>query len=263
MPLDRLVIRDLAARLDKARLGRRASTRISAETPGFSLEDAYFVQETGVTLRYARGERLVGLKMGLTSLAKREQMGLESPVYGHLTDAMEVPSEGLVSLSAGIHPKIEPEIAFRVARELSGQVTEEEALNACSGVCAALEIIDSRYEGFKYFSLEDVVADNSSSFMFAIGREHADFRSLDLSKLRMVLKVDGREVDRGTSDAISGNPVRSLVQLAALLAKRGQSIAAGSIVLAGSALAAIPLTPGMMVTLEIEGLDEVSVGAEA
>jgi 2-oxo-3-hexenedioate decarboxylase len=263
MAIDRKQIRDLAARLQSARLSRRAIGKISDGLTDFTLDDAYLIQETGVVLRYARGEKLVGLKMGLTSEAKRKQMGLHSPVFGHLTDAMQVPAGGTVRVSAGIHPKIEPEIAFHVSHELRGKLTEREALEACHGVSIALEIIDSRYEGFKYFSLEDVVADNSSSFLFAVGPARVDFKDLDLAALTMVMKADGKEVARGGSDAISGSPVRSLVQLAELVADRGQSVPAGAIVLAGAALPAIPFTPGMTVSLEVEGFPALSVRAEA
>ncbi|NMO21132.1 4-oxalocrotonate decarboxylase [Pyxidicoccus fallax] len=252
---------ELARALDAARLERREVAPLTREVPQLSLPDAYAIQEAGIRLRLSRGERVVGLKMGLTSEAKRRQMNLDSPVYGVLTDRMQVPADGVVRLSEGIHPKIEPEIAFRIGRELKGKVTRDEALDACVSVFAAMEILDSRYRDFKYFSLPDVVADNSSSSLFVLGTAEHPPRAMDLTRLEMKMSVNGEVVQAARSDAISGDPVVSLLQLCELLAERGQVLPAGSIVLAGAATAAHMLKPGDRVQLTVEGLGSVAVSA--
>ncbi|MCP3165021.1 2-keto-4-pentenoate hydratase [Myxococcus qinghaiensis] len=252
---------ELARRLDDARRERRELPPLTNELPQLTLPEAYAVQEAGLQLRLAAGERVVGLKMGLTSEAKRRQMNLDSPVYGVLTDRMRVAADGVIQLGRGIHPKIEPEIAFRTARELRGTVTREEALDACESVFAAMEILDSRYRDFKYFSLPDVVADNSSSSLFVLGEEERSPRALDLTRLEMKMSVNDALVQSARSDAISGDPVLSVVQLCALLAERGQVLPAGSIVLAGAATAAHMLQPGDRVRLVVEGLGSVAVSA--
>lgn len=252
---------ELARRLDAARRERREVPPLTHDLPELSLPDAYAVQEEGLRLRQAQGERVVGLKMGLTSEAKRRQMNLDSPVYGVLTDRMHVAAGGVISLAQGIHPKIEPEIAFRTARELRGQVTRDEVLDACESVFAAMEILDSRYRDFKYFSLPDVVADNSSSSLFVLGEVEHPPRALDLTRLEMKMSVNGALVQSARSDAISGDPVLSVVQLCALLAQRGQVLPAGSIVLAGAATAAHMLQPGDRVRLDVVGLGSVEVSA--
>ncbi|MFY2562475.1 2-keto-4-pentenoate hydratase [Corallococcus terminator] len=252
---------ELARRLDSARRERREVPPLTNELPQLSLPEAYAVQEAGLKLRQADGERVVGLKMGLTSEAKRRQMNLDSPVYGVLTDKMRVAADGVIRLGQGIHPKIEPEIAFRTARELGGTVTREEALDACESVFAAMEILDSRYRDFKYFSLPDVVADNSSSSLFVLATEEHPPRALDLTRLEMKMSVNDALVQSARSDAISGDPVLSVVQLCALLAQRGQVLPAGSIVLAGAATAAHMLQPGDRVRLIVEGLGSVAVSA--
>ncbi|HLM48665.1 MAG TPA: 4-oxalocrotonate decarboxylase, partial [Myxococcaceae bacterium] len=160
---------ELARLLDQARLEAREIPPLTRQHPDLQLREADAIQAEGLRLRTARGERVVGLKMGLTSEAKRRQMNLESPVYGVLTDRMQVQAGGVIALAQGIHPKIEPEIAFRTSRELGGKVTRDEVLDACASVFAAMEILDSRYRDFKYFSLPDVVADNSSSSLFVLG----------------------------------------------------------------------------------------------
>ena len=163
--------------------------------------------------------------MGLTSEAKRQQMNLDSPVYGVLTDRMQVPAGGMLRLQGSIHPKIEPEIAFRTSRELRGRITREQALDACSSAFAAMEILDSRYVDFKYFSLPDVVADNSSSSLFVLGTTERPPRELDLTQLQMSMEVNGEAVQAARSDAISGDPLLSVVQLCELL-DRARRVAA-------------------------------------
>ncbi len=195
--------------------------------------------------------------MGLTSEAKRKQMNLHSPVYGVLTDRMQL--RGEMALAGSIHPKIEPEIAFRTGRELKGKVSRAEALDACVAVMAALEVLDSRYKDFKYFSLPDVIADNSSSSHFAVGPEVTDFRAIDLANLRMQMHVNGALLHEAPSHAISGDPVLSIVQLCELLAGHGKSLPAGSIVLAGAATAAHPLSAGDRVKLVVEQLPPLEV----
>lgn len=250
---------ELARLLDEARLGAREVSPLTRAHAELSLPDAYAIQAEGIRLRTARGERVVGLKMGLTSEAKRKQMNLDSPVYGVLTDRMQVPAGGVFKLQGTIHPKIEPEIAFRTARALRGRITREEALDACASAMAAMEILDSRYTDFKYFSLPDVVADNSSSSMFVLGATERPPRELDLARLNMSMEVNGAQVQSALSSAISGDPILSVVQLCELLAERGESLPAGSIVLAGAATAAHMLQPGDQVRLTVDGLGTLSV----
>src|SRR5258708_9663932 len=161
------MIEEHARRLEQALLARREIPQLTTSHGDFDLETAYRIQEQGVALRLQRGEKIVGYKMGLTSAAKRAQMSLEAPIYGVLTDAMQV--RGEVRVSDGVHPKIEPEIAFLTGRALSGRISRDEALEALRSVTPALEVLDSRFKGFKYFSLPDVVADNCSSWRFALG----------------------------------------------------------------------------------------------
>ncbi len=244
----------LARELDEALLGRQEIAPLTKTHGDFDLEAAYSIQRAGLELRGARGERVVGYKMGLTSAAKRAQMSLGSPIYGYLTDAMRVHDQ--VPVGQGVHPKIEPEIAFVTGRELTGTISRDEALRACAGVAPALEILDSRFIGFKYFSLPDVVADDCSSWRFALGNWMAP---CEVGDLQMQMSIDGRVVQEARSSAISGHPVDSLVQLCAMLALHGRSLPAGSVVLAGAATVAEPLRAGMRVLLEVESLGALSV----
>ena len=252
-----------ASVLNQARMKGQSIPQLSKELQ-FSRPDAYGMQEAQLKMRLESGEKQIGWKMGLTSEAKRKQMNLDAPLYGFLTAPMEVKNRGTYSVTGKIHPKIEPEVAFLIEQDLSGaDVTRDQALKACGAVCSALEILDSRYDGFKYFSMEDVIADNSSSSEFILGAWLRDFKTLDLRNLKMEMSADGEIVERGVSSDISGDPVQSIVELCSLLHARGLSLKAGSIVLAGAATTAIPLKPGLQVSLTVEGLEPVSVGVNA
>ncbi len=257
--MDGALILKIAQTLDDARLKAKSLPQFSANLPDFSRSDAYSAQEEGIKMRTTRGEKVIGLKMGLTSEGKRKQMNLDSPLYGVLTDKMEIKNEGTFHLQGSIHPKIEPEIAFFISKELKGKLSREEVLEACDYIAPALEILDSRYEGFKYFSMEDVIADNSSSSHFIIGPKFYDFKNLDLLNLSMQMKINGEIKAAGISSDISGDPVVSVIQLAELLALRSQSIPANTIVLAGAATLAISLEPNMLVSLEVSNLQTMNV----
>ena len=247
--------------LHGARLRASPIQQISKDN-NFSRSEAYAIQELQFKKQIESQETQVGWKMGLTSQAKRRQMNLDSPLYGYLTNRMQVADGGVFSLHGTIHPKIEPEIAFLLKSDLFGKVTREQVLAAVSGVASALEILDSRYTEFKYFSMEDVIADNSSSSHFVVGPWLRDFAGLDLLNLKMEMSVDGMVAQVGVSKDISDDPVLSVVQLCELLAQRGQTLKAGSIVLAGAATAAEMLKPGMKVSLKVDHLSSCSVSVK-
>lgn len=255
-------INEFSEILNQARVTGTPISQLSGRIENFPRPAAYSIQELGIEFREKKGEKIVGLKMGLTSEAKRRQMNLDAPLYGVLTDKMEVKNQGTYHLKGSIHPKIEPEVAFFINKNLEGEVTREEVLAACSGVCATLEILDSRYEHFKYFSMEDVIADNSSSSHFILGPILKDFSHLNLKNLAMKMLVNGEVRESGSSEAISGDPVVSVIELCRLLKERNKFLPAGSVVLAGAATTAVALEKGMTVKLEVEGLEDVIVKIE-
>ncbi len=260
--MDNETIIKIANTLDKARSDAQGIAQFKDIYPDIAQADAYSIQELGIQKRLESGEKIIAYKMGLTSKAKREQMNLHSSLYGVLTDKMEISNNGLFSLKGSIHPKIEPEIAFYIEKELEGVVTREQVLDSCSGVCAALEILDSRYEQFKYFSMEEVISDNSSSSHFVLGEKHTDFKNLDLVNLKMEMRVNTEIAQSGNSKAISDDPVLSVVELCELLSLRGKKLEAGMIVLAGAATPAVALETGMDIGLEVQGLKNVKVSVE-
>lgn len=240
----------LARTLDDAACHAKATAQLSNSVT-LTLSEAYAIQKASIERRLARGERRVGMKMGFTSRAKMEQMKVSDLIWGRLTDAMIAEDGGSISRARFVHPRVEPEVAFLLKKPLAGVVTPLQALDAVEAVAPALEIIDSRYEDFR-FSTTDVVADNSSSAALTIGRWNRPDMPLD--NLGLVLSIDGRAQAFGSTAAILGDPLRSLASAARLAAQGGETLEAGSIVMAGGATAAFELKPGMHVQLEVEKL---------
>ena len=240
----------IAKQLDQAARTATAVEQISTHTE-ISLADAYEVQKLSINERLARGEKLVGYKMGFTSHAKMKQMGVDDLIWGRLTDAMVIEQGQTIDLNNYVHPRAEPEVAFKLKAPLAGKVTKEEALAAVEAIAPAIEVIDSRYQNFK-FSLADVIADNCSSTGFVIGQWFAP--ETDIAALDMQLKVNGETRAQGLSSEILDHPLNSLVEAARCVAEYGETLEAGQIVLAGAATAAIALERGQAVEAQVEGL---------
>jgi 2-oxo-3-hexenedioate decarboxylase len=238
---------ELAARLDEAATTGSPIPQL-ADAHGVDVDAAYRVQRALIARRTGRGERLVGAKMGLTSKAKMAQVGVDSPILGQLTDATAVPDGGSVDISGLIHPRVEPEIAFLLDRPPTPGMPFTEAVRA---VAPALEVIDSRYANFT-FSLPDVIADNTSAALFTIGAWQPVPDGVD--NLGVLLEVDGRTVQTGSTAAILGDPRRALTAGVALADRHGPALQAGWIFLAGAATAAVPLAPGTHVRATVQGL---------
>jgi 2-oxo-3-hexenedioate decarboxylase len=252
-------IADLAALLDDAARHGNEVEQFDTDSK-LSLEDAYAIQKASIQRRLDRGETRVGVKMGFTSRAKMQQMGLSDVIWGRLTNAMQVEEGGTIDLSGYVHPRAEPEIAFLLKRPLGEQVTPAEALAAVEGIAPAIEIIDSRYKDFK-FTLPEVIADNASSSSFVIGAWH-DPRT-DFSNLGLTLCANDRTLQVGSTAALLGHPLRSLVAAARLSAQAGEPLQAGWIVMAGGATPAEWIKPGQYVSVHMETLGECGFHARA
>ena len=153
---------------------------ISDNEKSLSVNDGYTIQELVIDYRLKDGENVIGVKAGLTSVAKQQAMGVNEPVYGYMTNKMLLELNTKIDLSKFIHPRVEPEIVFILANDLTGStITKEDVIDATESVCCGLEIIDSRYKDFR-FTLADVVADNTSAAGFILG-EKFPISDIDLS----------------------------------------------------------------------------------
>lgn len=247
---------DISSRLHNAAQGATAIAQLTGEHPDISVEEAYTIQSAVVAHRIANGAARVGWKMGLTSRAKMEQVNVDEPIMGALTADMQIDDGATIVRSNFIHPRAEPEIAFIIGREITAPCSPDEALAACSGVCASLEILDSRYRDFS-FTLPDVIADNTSAAAFVLGPTILPVAGLRLESLGIVLEINGVVRETASGGAVLDHPARSLAMLTSMLARRGEHLRPGDIVLSGGATAALPLAPGDHVRARIEQLGAV------
>jgi 2-oxo-3-hexenedioate decarboxylase len=254
-------VESIAAELDRAALERRPLAQPFTDADASLDEDAaYEVQRLVVGKRLDRGACIIGAKLGLTSAAKQRQMDVDEPLYGLLTSDMLLTS-AQVDLGAFIHLRAEPEIAFLIGREIRSPATVAGVLAATDAVFAAIELIDSRYDAFR-FRLPDVIADNASSAALVVGSVARRPEEIgDLRLLGVVLRKNGAVVATAAGAAALGHPAASVAWLVDRLAERGETLERGSIVLSGGLTEAVPLESGAVVTAEVEELGTVEVRA--
>jgi 2-keto-4-pentenoate hydratase len=247
----------IAARLAGAYTGG-ALDPVTVDHPDATVADGYAIQQVQVDGWLAAGRRLVGRKVGLTSLAMQRQLGVEQPDSGVLladdcfADGDEIP------MARFLQPRVEPEIAFVLGRDLSGPgLTVLDAQRAVEFVLPALEIIDSRIKDWR-IGIVDTVADNASCGALVLGARPTPLRRQDLRLTGCVFTVDGRVAATGAGGAVLGSPILALVWLANSLGERGLGLRAGQVILPGSVTAAQPVRPGQAWRATFAGLGAVA-----
>jgi 2-keto-4-pentenoate hydratase len=246
--------RALARRLDEAWDSRRPITPLSESAGLSSVDDAYRIQDAWTELRVARGEQVVGRKIGLTSRAMQEAAGVYEPDFGALWSSRFVPAcdeRAELPWETFIQPRLEGEIAFLLGRPLAGpDVTLDDALDATDALAASFEVVDSRIIR-KQFRLVDTVSDNASYGAFTLGPWDRGLTRTDLRTLGMLISRNDEIVVEGVGAASLGHPARAVAWLANKLAEFGVALAPGDIVLSGSLGAAIPINRGDTFALEL------------
>jgi len=249
----------LTERVEGAQKRAYAIPKLTDEYPGMTMGDGYAVQLELRRRFIEQGHRQVGWKAGLTSKAKMLQMGVSVPSIGFLTDRMARPENSAISTGDLVHPRVECEVAFVTKAELAGpKCTKEDVIAATDYVLPAVEIIDSRFSGFK-FDLESVVADNGSSARFVGGGRARDPHELDLRTLGVVMEKNGEIVTMGASAAVLNHPAEAVAMLVNILAELGETLPAGSFVMSGGITEAIPVKPGDNVIARFQELGSVSM----
>lgn len=244
---------ELSSTLHQAAKTATPIAQISLSDP-IDLEQAYEIQRLLVQHRIDEGNPLIGIKMGFTSHAKMEQMGVKDMIWGLLTQDMLLEGAQKLKRASFCHPRAEPEICFKTAVDIDSELDLEACKSAVSHVATAVEIIDSRYENFK-FSLEDVVADNCSSAGLKMGPWQA--MREDLKDLSMKMYVGDELVAEGSSNAILDNPWASFQAATRLASAAGMKIPAGSLVMAGASTPASFVNAGDRVRVEVQELGEL------
>lgn len=258
--LDAAAIHAIADIVLHAQDSATTMAKITDAYPAMDIEDSYAVQDELLRRWEGRGRRLAGLKAGLTSKAKMEQMGVDEPSFGMLMQDTCYPEGAQIPMAGLIHPRVEAEIAFVMKDELAGaDVSIADIVAATDFIQPALEIIDSRFEKFK-FDLVSVIADNGSSARFVLGGRPLRPEAIDLSTIGIILEKNGAPVAMTSSAAVLGHPARAIQMLVAWLYERGRTLPAGSIVLSGAATEAVAVASGDIMTARFQNLGSVSVG---
>lgn len=229
------------------------------------LDAAYAVQQGLVQGRIARGAVVVGRKIGATSKAVQDQLGVDQPDFGYLLDVMDVSSEDTVSMRTLLQPRVEGEVAFRLARDLDPpageEITVEMVRDAVEVALPALEIVDSRIADWA-IGFTDTVADNASSGLFVVGTDGRTLDELEPRDVTMSLTINGEERSAGTGAACLGDPLEALRWLAVQAHRFGDPLRAGALILSGALGPFVPFAPGDRVVATISGFAPLSVTFE-
>jgi 2-oxo-3-hexenedioate decarboxylase len=232
--------------------------KITLKYPHLSVSDAYEIQQICIEKYYDSNDLMIGWKMGLTSKAKQKSVGVDKPIYGRLTKSMEL-HEPVLPMDHHIHPRIEPEFAFVINKELKGEnITPRDIWMATECVFPALEVIDSRYKNFS-FTLIDVIADNASSSKFLLGNQAFDPYLVSWDKVEVAVYRNGERVKQGIGAAVLEHPVRSIVELVKMLHKKSLSIKPGMVILTGGITEAVEVHEGDTIEAEFGQLSKLNI----
>jgi 2-keto-4-pentenoate hydratase len=258
------VRRDVAAALVAAERDRRPIPPLRETYPDIDVVDAYEIQLLNIRKRLATGSTIHGHKVGLSSKAMQEMMGVDEPDYGHLLSDMELPEVGQsesrpVSAGRYCYPRVEVEVGFILGETLPGEgCTEDDVIRATEAVAPAIELIDSRIADWN-IRISDTIADNASSAGYVLGPDRVKPTDIDLLTIDARLMRNGEQVAEGRSDAVLGNPVTAVAWLARKVASFGVTLEAGHVILPGSVHRAVDVRPGDDFEAVMDGLGSVQL----
>lgn len=231
----------------------------SEQDPTMTIDDAYAIQIERIEVATSKGDSITGKKIGLTSFAMQNLLGVDQPDYGYLLQSMVVPNNGEVSLSKLFQPKIEGEIAFVLKKDLVGpNVTAEDVLGATDYVVPALEIVDSRIKDWK-IKLVDTVADNASCGLYVLGTNKVNISDVDLKSVHMQLLKNNEVINEGKGVDVLGDPAICVAWLANKLHEYNVPLKAGEVILSGALSAGVVAEPGDQFTASFTTLGEAKV----
>ncbi|TYS68199.1 2-keto-4-pentenoate hydratase [Sutcliffiella horikoshii] len=250
---------DLLLNAEKSKKGVTPLTELK---PDLTVVEAYNIQMDNIQVKLENGETISGKKIGLTSLAMQQLLGVNEPDYGHLLQSMEVPNNGVISCQQLLEPKVEGEIAFFLKKDLAGpNVSVGDVLEATEYVMAALEIVDSRIAGWK-IKLCDTIADNASSALYVLGDKKIPPHQLDLKEEKMAFYKNEQLINEGIGKAALGDPAYCVAWLANKLSEFGIRLRANEVILSGALSAAANAGDGDEFVAKFQTLGEVKVNFE-
>ncbi|MEM8909728.1 MAG: fumarylacetoacetate hydrolase family protein [Bacteroidota bacterium] len=223
------------------------------------LSSAYAIQQMNTQYRIDQGARLVGRKIGLTSKAVQQQLGVDQPDYGSLLHDMEVLNGGEISVQQLMQAKVEGEIAFVLKKDLNEpRLSTAELLAAIDYVVAAIEIVGSRIENWD-IKITDTIADNASASHFVIGHQPMSLAAVDVVGCQMNIFKNEQRVSQGQGADCLGSPINATLWLARTMASLGTPLKAGEVILSGALGPMVNVQAGDTFVAQFAGLGEVSV----
>jgi 2-oxopent-4-enoate/cis-2-oxohex-4-enoate hydratase len=259
------ILQELGDELYDALRSGNVLAPLTSRQPDLTIEDAYQISRHMLERRVAGGERVIGKKIGVTSRPVQQMLNVHQPDFGFLTDAMQVPNGTTVSIrgSGLIQPRAEGEIAFLLARDLTGDnITADDVLDATEAVMPCFEIVDSRIRDWQ-IRIQDTVADNASCGVFVIGEARVSPREIDLAAAELTMAQNGKTVATGLGSAVQGHPATAVAWLANTLGRFGIPFRKGEIILSGSLVPLVPAAPGDRFDLSIAGIGTASIAFSA
>ena len=212
---------------------------LSVAHPGITMDDAYAVQSALVSRKLAAGRRVVGWKIGLTSRAMQQALGIDIPDSGVLLDDMVFANGAIIPNGRFIQPRVEAEIAFVMKSSLKGRVTREDAIAATDFVAPAIEILDTRIlrldpKSGQPRKIFDTIADNAANAGVILGDGRFDPRTENLRWTGAIISANGQVEETGLGAGVLNDPVTGIVWLSERMERYGKTIEAGQIILSGS-----------------------------
>ncbi len=233
---------------------RRTIAPLIARDPSLTIADAYAISLDALARRQADGERVVGKKIGVTSKAVQDMLGVHQPDFGFLTDRMWVEGDIDIAAHGLIQPRAEAEIAFILKSQLVGPgVTAADVIAATASIAPCFEIVDSRIADWK-IGIIDTVADNASCGVFVIGAARADAAAHDLAALHVTVTKNGAPLSEGYGAAVQGSPAAAVAWLANTLGEYGVTLDAGDVILSGSLVPLAPAVAGDVFEMVLHGI---------
>jgi 2-oxopent-4-enoate/cis-2-oxohex-4-enoate hydratase len=256
----RALLEELAAELYRALGQRRTVSPLRLRYPKLTIDDAYAISLGILARRERAGERVIGKKIGVTSAAVQDMLGVHQPDFGFLTDRMQIADGGTVRIrDSMIQPRAEAEIALILRHALKGPgITPQDVLGATAHIAACFEVVDSRIADWD-IRIIDTVADNASCGVFVLGSARVDPRPLDLASLKVRVWKNEQPLSEGLGSAVQGSPLASVAWLANTLGNYGVELRAGDIILSGSLVPLEPARAGDHFRLELEGVGSARV----
>jgi 2-keto-4-pentenoate hydratase len=251
------VRREAAEALAAAERDRSPIPPLRETYPDLDVVDAYEIQLRNIRQRLEAGATVHGHKVGLSSKAMQEMMGVDEPDYGHLLSDMAVFEDTPVSAGRYCYPRVEVEVGFILGATLPGEgCTEDDVIAATEAVAPAIELIDSRISDWN-IRIGDTIADNASSAGYVLGPDRVKPSDIDLRAIDARLLKNGEQVAEGRSDAVLGNPVTAVAWLARKVASFGVTLEAGHVILPGSVHRAVDVAAGDDFEAVFDGLGSV------